>query len=81
MAGLAFQRYFVSTQHLATKAPRDQDLRIILYYRLFNPDKSGLKLMKKLRYSIYIHFLFGSLCLGGWIVTIFIYFSKRSSLF
>ena len=28
-----------------------------------------LKLMRKLRYSIYIHLLFGSLCLGGWIVT------------
>ena len=30
-----------------------------------DPDKSGLKLMKKLRYSIYIYFFFGSLCLGG----------------
>ena len=28
-----------------------------------------LKLMRKVRYSIYIHLLFGSLCLGGWIVT------------
>ena len=38
--------FFVTTQQRATKAPRHQDDRIILYYNFFNPDKSGLKLMR-----------------------------------
>ena len=31
--------------YLATKTQRHQDYRIIVYYSLFNPDLSGLKLM------------------------------------
>ena len=55
-------RNIVTTEYLATKAPRHQGYRIILYYSFVSPDKSGLKLMKKLRYLIYIYLFFGSLC-------------------
>jgi len=45
---------------------RHQDTKIIeLFFIIAFLMHGTLKLMRKLRYSIYIHLLFGSLCLGG----------------
>jgi hypothetical protein len=40
-----------------------------------------LKSMKKVGYSIYIHLLFGSLCLGGLIVTLILDFQFSLQVF
>jgi len=51
---------------------RHQDTKTIeLFFIISSLMRDTLKLMKKLRYSIYIYLFFGSLCLGGWIVTFF----------
>ncbi len=45
---------------------RHQDTKITeLSFRIAFLMRGTLKLMRKVPYSIYIHLLFGSLCLGG----------------